>query len=229
MKNIREGACPAVELKQVSFGYRNRKIFDAVNMVIEPGSTVGIVGLSGSGKTSLIRLINGALQREGRHGYEGEVLIKGQDTLKYDHLNRVIGTVYQDIDSQLIFNTAIDEIVFGMENYGYSKRVMTEKVDEMTETLGIEHLLYQNPNNMSGGEKQLVVLASLLCLEVEILILDEAMSGVDQGTREKVLSVLKTLKEKGVTIIMVEHDYSNLNNADVIYRIEGQKIEPWHL
>lgn len=214
----------AVELRQVSFSYGDKLILDKVDMNIKSGHIVGIVGLSGSGKTTLIRLINGAIMREGHHDYTGEVFVEGKEIKAIKHLNRLIGTVYQDIDNQLIFTTVIDEIVFGMENYCLPKEVMVQRLMDVSRALGIEHLHYKNPNKLSGGEKQLVVLASILCLEVNIIILDEALSGVDQTTRATVIRMIRALQEQGVTVIMIEHDYNNLKLANVIYQVADKKL-----
>lgn len=215
---------PAVELRQVSFAYGPNQILEKADMLIESGEIVGIVGLSGSGKTTLIRLINGAMIREGHYGYTGQIMVEGKEVHDIKHLNRLIGTVYQDIDNQLIFTTVIDEIVFGMENYCLSKEVMVQRLDHVTQSLAIEHLLYMNPNKLSGGEKQLVVLASILCLGVDMIILDEAISGVDEATRATVIKMIKELQEQGITVIMIEHDYSNLELANTIYQVVDKKI-----
>lgn len=225
MRSIEEEK-PAIQLNQVSFAYGSKLILDQCNMSVATGQVVGLVGLSGSGKTTLMRLINGAMTREGHYTYTGEIIIEGKDVRSIQHLNRSIGTVYQDTDNQLIFTTVIDEIVFGMENYALSKEVMTKRLKEVTETLGLESLLEKNPNNLSGGEKQLVVLASILCLEVNIIFLDECMSGVDQGTRAIILAMIDKLKKKKVTVIMIEHDFDNLALADLVYKIENKKIIP---
>ncbi len=216
---------PAIELKQVSFGYGNKPILSEMDMTIYEGEVVGIVGLSGSGKTTLIRLINGAMIREGHHDYTGEILVQGKENRSVKHLNRLIGTIYQDTDNQLIFTTVIDEIVFGMENYQLSKEEMNRRLTVVTESLGIKHLHFKNPNNLSGGEKQLVVLASILCLEVKILILDECMTGVDHETRQVILKMVDALKKNHMTVLMIEHDYKNLAVADVVYGIGNMKIE----
>ena len=215
---------PAIEFKQVSFGYGNKPILEQSDITINQGDIVGIVGLSGSGKTTMIRLINGAMIREGHHDYTGEILVQGNEIKSVKHLNRLIGTIYQDTDNQLIFTTVIDEIVFGMENYQLAKEEMNRRLTEVTASLGIKHLLNENPNNLSGGEKQLVVLASILCLEVKILILDESMAGVDRLTRQVIVKMIDGLKKNDVTVIMIEHDYDNLEGADVVYKIEDKKI-----
>lgn len=217
---------PAIELKQVSFTYGEKRLLDQCNMSVGPGQVAGIVGLSGSGKTTLIRMINGAMIREGHYDYKGEILLYGKDVKTIKHLNRWIGTIYQDVDNQLIFTTVIDEIVFGMENYALSEEVMEQRLKAVTETLGIQSLLDKNPNNLSGGEKQLVVLASILCLEVKILILDECMSGIDQQTKEIILTMIDQLKDQGITVLMIEHDYANLKAADLVYKIEDRNIKP---
>lgn len=220
MTGIKSDRVPAVELQQVSFSYHKKQILKEASMVAYKGEAVGIVGLSGSGKTTLIRLINGAMAREGRYKHEGRILILGQEADRIEHLNQSIGTVYQDTDSQILFTSVVDEIVFGMENHCYDKALMETRLQEVTDLLGIDHLLDKNPNQLSGGEKQLVVLASLLCLDVAILILDEALAGVDSPSRAKVLEVIEDVKGKGKTVLMIEHNPDNLRVADRVYRVE---------
>lgn len=215
---------PILELKDIAFAYGEKSIFKGLDLQVMAGTVIGITGLSGSGKSTLIRLINGAMVREGRHDYKGQILVQGQDTKKVDHLNQHIGTLYQDIDNQLIFTNVTDEMVFGMENHGYDRPTMEDKLAQVSAQLGIEHLLDKNPNNLSGGEKQLVVLGALLCLDVSILILDESMAGIDRSTRDKVLKVIQALKVAHKTVIMIEHNKENLVSCDDLYQVRDQKL-----
>lgn len=214
-----------LELQNISFSYNyNRDILSLANASFNKGSINGIVGLSGSGKTTLIRLINGSIIKDGVYDYSGDIYVLSENIKDHSELNRYIGTLYQDIDNQIIFTNVVDEAVFGMENYNKSVEYMDSKLHEVFELLGIDYLKLRDPNQLSGGEKQLVVLASILTLDVEILILDECMTGVSVESRKKVLQVINKLKNQGKCIIMVEHDFENLVDASKIYEIDNGKL-----
>jgi len=209
-----------LELKNVSFSYnKDREILSKANATFNKGSINGIVGLSGSGKTTLIRLINGSLIKDGSYDYLGKIKVFSKNIKSKNDINRIVGTVYQDPDNQIIFTKVIDDVVFGMENYNKTVSYMDVKLKEVLELLGIDYLKLRDPNQLSGGEKQLVVLASILTLDVEILVLDECMTGVSLVSRKKVLNIIRKLKEQGKCIIMVEHDFENLTDANKIYEL----------
>jgi len=212
----------AVELKNLSLNYNDRAILNNVNCAIKTGSIVGIVGLSGAGKTSLIRIINGNIKNDANVQLDGEVLVFGNRTDGYP--TGTIATVYQDPDTQLVFPNVLDEITFGMENYCFTKDEMEENVHKFTNAVGISHLLGRNPNNLSGGEKQLVVLCSILCIKPKILLLDECTSQVDEDGRKIAKQTLLKLKNEGVAIVMVEHNFDNLDIADEIYELKDGNI-----
>ena len=217
----------ALELVNVSFSYNeNREILSKVNATFNKGSMTGIVGLSGSGKTSLIRLMNASLLKEGQYDFQGSIKLMSKDIREEKNVNRLIGSVYQDPDNQIIFTKVLDEIVFGMENKNKSHAYMETKLGQVLKLLAIEDLKLQDPNQLSGGEKQLLVLASILALDVDILILDECMTGVSLSSRQKVLSIIKDLRDQGKCIIMIEHDFENLVDADQIYELKKGALTP---
>lgn len=214
-----------LELNNVSFSYHNNKdILLKANADFKKGTINGIVGLSGSGKTTFIRLVNGSLIKDKAYEYDGDILVFNKNIKTHKDINRFIGTLYQDTDNQIIFTKVIDEAVFGMENYNKTLLYMDNKLKEVLNLLGIDYLKLRDPNQLSGGEKQLVVLAAILTLDVEIIILDECMTGVSTSSRKKVLQVISELKAQGKCIIMVEHDFENLINADKIYEIDNKKL-----
>jgi len=216
-----------IELNNVKFSYnKNRVILDDISLKVKQGEIIGIIGPSGEGKTTLLRLINGTFNRGDKYQLDGEIKLLDVEILDYgDQLYQKVGTIYQNPDNQIIFTNVIDEIVFGMENHQYSKDLMDEKLDEILGLLDIWHLVKRNPNNLSGGEKQLIVLASILCLDVDILLLDEAFAAVDAERENLIIDVIKKLaKEKNKTIIMVEHDMSHLTIADNVYKLLEGKL-----
>jgi energy-coupling factor transport system ATP-binding protein len=217
----------AINLKNIYFSYRkNRSILEDVSFSVGKGKIVGIVGPSGEGKTTLIRLINGTFHKEEKYNLSGEAELLGKSILEHgEMLYQKVGTIYQNPDNQIIFTNVIDEVTFGMENHQYSKEKMDDKLEEILTLLDIKHLAGRNPNHLSGGEKQLVVLASILCLDVEILLLDEAFAAVDSKRETMITDVIKKLAhEQNKTIVMVEHDMKHLEIADDIYRLEGGRL-----
>lgn len=214
-----------LELNNVSFEYNsNKEILRDTSVSFDQGTINGIVGLSGSGKTTLIRLINGSLIKDHQYEYQGEVLLYNKELRKHSDINRYVGTVYQDPDNQIIFTRVIDEVVFGMENHNKDYSYIHDELLRVLDLLGISHLKLRDPNQLSGGEKQLVVLASILTLDVDVIILDECMTGVSQKSRLKVLEIVKKLRNQGKCILMIEHDFENLSFADSIYEISNYTL-----
>lgn len=214
-----------IELDKVSFGYKKtRLLLNDVSLKVKKGEIIGIIGPSGEGKTTLLRIFNGSLFKEPHLKIDGTIRILNWSADDFLDINKHVGTIYQNPDDQLIFTNVVDEIVFGMENHNYSKEKMNLRLNQIMTQLNIKELADRNPNLLSGGEKQLIALASILCLDVEIILLDEAYAAVDRDREEEVLNLIKSLKEEGKTIIMVEHDMSHLTWADRVYHLEDGKL-----
>lgn len=216
-------------IKNLYFNYSNTKtnaIIDSISFSVNNGQIVAIVGSSGVGKTTLIKMINGTIHPNDNKRIKGEIYIFGEEIkrLSKPQISKYMGTVFQDPDTQIIFSCVEDELAFGMENLCFPQKDMTKRIDDVLELLNIESLRYRNPNQLSGGEKQLVVIASILCLDVDIIILDEVLTQVDKKGKAKILKALEKLKNQGKTIIMIEHDYGNLFIADSVYRLEEGKL-----
>lgn len=196
-----------IELKDLSFSYKKAQpLIKSINLKIDEGDHIGIMGPSGCGKSTLLKIINGTIEEES---------VKGK-LYRKDELS--FGSVYQNLDNQIIFPNVIDEIVFGMENMCYTKEMMDNKLSEVSKLLSIEHLLSEETRHLSGGEKQLLIMASILCLDVDVLILDECMSQVDEKGRLLIMKALSNLKSKGKTIIMVDHEDKHLKQVDKLFR-----------
>lgn len=212
-----------IELSDIDFAYnKNRRILNQVSLSIKAGEIIGIVGPSGEGKTTLLKLLNGTFHQENNQTYlKGDVKIMGKPIESYkEQLYKRVGTIYQNPDDQIIFTNVVDEIVFGMENHQVPLDEMSKQLERVLSLLKIEHLVHRDPNHLSGGEKQLIVLASILCLDVSILLLDEAFAAVDVEREPMVLEALQTIASEGKTIVMVEHDYSHLAIADHVFQLK---------
>ena len=215
-------AMNAVEVKNLSFKYNNSEeyILKDVNFSVKSGETVAIKGQSGCGKSTLCNIICGLIPRIYKGNLTGEVLIYGEniENLSIAETVQKIGIIFQNPSTQLFSPTIEDELAFGPENLCVDKEEIGLRINKILKTIDMEKHIYDNPNNMSGGEQQLIAIASVLMLNPSILICDEIMSWIDDEGKEIIKSVLLRLKEEGKTIIMVDHDLENIKFADrVIY------------
>lgn len=218
-----------IAVRHLNFGFRKeRPLFLNASVVFEKGMISGVFGKSGCGKSTLLRLINGSVELDQGVESNGDICIDGTsiESFKRDGARQEMGTVYQDPDCQILFSHVQDELVFGMENHQLSKAEMERRLKEVGELLKIQHLMDRNPNHLSGGEKQLVILASILCLNVEVILLDECMAQVDEIGRKRIADALIRLRDQGKTIVMVEHERENLAIADRLYRVAECGIAP---
>jgi energy-coupling factor transporter ATP-binding protein EcfA2 len=184
------------------------KVLKSINLSIEQGKFIAMVGETGSGKTTLVRTFNGLIPSFYRGIFFGYVGIFGKDSLqeKISSLSQQVGLVFQNPENQLVAMTVEREIAFGLENLGIEQNKIIEKITNISEYLGITHLRFRHPFELSGGEQQRVAIASILAFEPSVIILDEPTATLDPQGAQSVLSILEKLnKEKGITIIIIEH------------------------
>lgn len=198
-----------ISIEQLTFKYTDSKenALDNISLHIEKGDFVGIIGESGAGKTTLCNCINGLIPHHYTGDFYGSVKIDGQDTFETEpgKLALKVGSVFQDIESQLVSYFVEDEILFGLENFGIPKDQIEQRISSALETLGIEELRHREISTLSGGQKQKVVFASILALEPELLILDEPTGELDPASSLQIFQLLKKLnEEKGITIVIAE-------------------------
>jgi energy-coupling factor transport system ATP-binding protein len=192
------------------FRYKKNKEYQLnnINLKIDKNKFILLCGETGSGKTTLIRSMNGLIPQFYPGYYKGNVIVNGKDTSETPiaEIARDVGIVFQNPENQLISMDVENEIAFGMENLGFPKEKMREKLINITKTMEIEHLLDKAPFELSGGEEQRVAIASILVLEPKILILDEPLSSLDPRMARKIISLLKKIQnETKTTIIISEH------------------------
>jgi len=192
-----------LEIKGLSRTYHgNCKVLKNINISFPEGSFTIIAGPNGSGKTQLMRHLNGLLKPQ-----EGEVLLGGISIQKdLRTARRKVGLVFQNADSQIVGQTVASDIAFGLENLRWSRKKINETVQEIIEDLGLEELKDRRPHTLSGGEKRRVVLASVLIMEPEVIVLDEPFIGLDYPGVSSVLSDIVKLHKAGKTIILITHD-----------------------
>lgn len=199
-----------IRIRDLTFHYgdASKPALQDVNLEVEDGEFVLVTGPSGCGKSSLCRCLNGLIP----HFYGGKIAggleVQGLDVMKHTtkELATRVGMVFQDPENQLVAMDVEREIAFGLENLAFPKGVIAKRMEESLDTLGISGLRYRQVHELSGGEKQKVIIASVLALHPDILVLDEPTSELDPKSAEEVLSVVQRLNDElGITVILVEH------------------------
>ena len=198
-----------ITFKNFSFQYEDSvtPALEGVNLCVEKGDFVGVIGASGAGKTTLTYAINGVVPHFYKGDFYGEVLVDGNDTVdsRPEELAKLIGTVFQDIDGQMVASIVEDEILFGLENFGIDKAEIPLHLEEALETVGITSLRYRTIASLSGGQKQKVAVAAIVALKPQILLLDEPTGELDPFSSRQIFEMLQILnRDFGITVVVVE-------------------------
>lgn len=205
-----------ITVKNLSYTYMPGTPFEHqalknVSFEIADGEFVGIIGHTGSGKSTLIQVISGLLD-----GAEGQVLINGVDYMakKADRkqLRRTLGVVFQYPEYQLFEETVEKDVAYGPRKMGVPESELAGRVRVALEHVGIDYELYKDksPFSLSGGQKRKIAIAGVLAMEPSILILDEPIAGLDPMGRENFMQLARDLNETGITILMISHNMDNL-------------------
>lgn len=211
-----------ISIKDLLFRYNDNYIFDKFNLEIERGSYTSIVGTIGAGKTTLIKILLGLIRTNSNITIDGINLCK--ENIR--DIRKKIGVVFENPENGFVCETVMDEIAFSLENLELDHDEIDRRVKEISEYLDITHLLNRDPHRLSGGEKQVVTFASVLVIEPEILIFDEAFTMLDYKYKEKIYKVLDNCnKENNTTIINVTHDLEDtIYGKDIIVMDKGKII-----
>ena len=210
-----------IRISNLSFRYPNKFIFDKFDLNIKEGEWMSIVGPNGSGKSTLVKIILGLLKADGNIIVDNMLLSK--DNLL--PIRRKIGVVFENIDESFVGETVADDIAFALENLAYSQAEIKQMIQNVAATLNIEDLLGKEPHQLSGGERQKVVLASALVTKPKILIIDDALEMVDDNAKKEILRILKQLhKEMNLTIITITHSLEETYMANRMVVINKGKI-----
>lgn len=189
-----------------------------VNFVIHPGEFIGLIGHTGSGKSTLVQHLNGLLMPDaGTIYFDGEdITEKGYDKKK---LRSKVGLVFQYPEHQLFEETVFADVCFGPKNMGLSRKEAELKAYEALKKVGVEEIYFdQSPFDLSGGQKRRVAIAGVLAMQPEILVLDEPTAGLDPKGRKELLERIRKLREKdGITVILVSHSMEDV--AEYVERI----------
>ncbi|MEJ8777936.1 ABC transporter ATP-binding protein [Pseudogracilibacillus sp. ICA-222130] len=217
-----------LKVDNVTFRYPDmeKNVLQPISFSIERGSFVVLCGASGSGKTTLLRLLKHELAPYGKQ--TGTIYYNGKSLDEWDArlLTTEFGFVFQDPDNQIVMDEVLQEIVFGMENMNIPYIEMKKRLSELVHFFGVEDLLYKQTSTLSGGQKQLINLLSILLLRPKVLLLDEPTSQLDPIAAKELLQILERLNnEMGMTIIIVEHRLEDLfSMADKVIMLEEGNI-----
>ncbi len=214
-----------IKIKNLSYEYKanlNPVLLD-INLSIEEGEYLVLIGANGSGKTTLIRHLNALLLPS-----SGDVEIDGlnsKEVKNHIEIRRKVGMVFQNPENQIVGMSVEEDVAFGPGNLKLPSSEVRRRVKQALEMVGLSGFEKRVPYTLSGGEKQLLALAGLLSMEPGYIILDEATSSLDPVGKEKVLAILDELKNQGIAIIHVTHNMEEALRADrVLLMGSGQII-----
>jgi energy-coupling factor transport system ATP-binding protein len=215
--------------EKVRFHYDNRAdllsspVLDDIDLNIERGEFVAILGHNGSGKSTLAKHFNAMLLPSG-----GRVLVNGMDTSDQNELyeiRRMVGMVLQNPDNQIVSTIVEEDVAFGPENLGIEPSEIRRRVDEALKAVGMLEYRKHAPHKLSGGQKQRVAIAGVLAMQPECIVLDEPTSMLDPKGRKEVLDTISRLnRERGITIVLITHFMEEAVLADRVVVLENGRI-----
>ena len=211
---------PFLEIKEVSYSYPgNAPVLSNCSFTIN-SERVGLIGANGSGKTTLLHLMVGLLKPQ-----NGEILFNGipvKEEKDYRELRKSIGFLFQNSDDQLFSPTVIEDIAFGPLNLGMKPEEARLRAQETLKELGLSHVENRVTHRLSGGEKKLVALATILSMRPRLLLLDEPTNNLDPETRNHIVRILKSLD---LALVVISHDWDFLDETtEMLYTIENAHL-----
>ena len=195
-----------IELKQVDFAYdKNIQILKQVTMQIEFGESVGLIGANGVGKSTLLKLLVGL-----NENYTGDIQVRGIPVVGQNlvEIRKKLGYVFQDSENQLFMSTVLEDVAFGPRNCGLSESEVKKRVEDALKRMRIEHLAEKQIYKLSGGEKKMAAIATILSMQPEVVLMDEPTIALDPKNRRNLIHILNELSQ---TKLIASHD------LDMIY------------
>ncbi len=217
-----------LKTEQLTFSYpveegEPKLVLDGLDLEIEAGSFVAVLGHNGSGKSTLAKHFNAILLPSG-----GKVYVSGIDTSDEDKLldiRRTVGMVFQNPDNQIVANVVEEDCAFGPENLGVPPEEIRRRVDESLKTVGMYEYREHAPHLLSGGQKQRIAIAGVLAMRPRCVVLDEPTAMLDPIGRKEVLETIKTLNaESGVTVVLITHHMDEAAQADRLVVMSSGRI-----
>lgn len=209
-----ENDMTVVKAENLSFKYRDSvEGISNINFSIKKGEVVLLTGNSGSGKSTLLKCLNGLIPAITEGELKGLLAIEGNDysKIKMHQLNTHIGSVFQNPRSQFFTDNTTAELVFPMENYGFTKEEMDKRIGELCQEFGLKELMDRNIFSLSSGERQMLALASSMTLRQKLLLFDEPSANLDYGNSMKLGKIIYKLKKEGYTVIVADHRFYYLS------------------
>lgn len=218
-----------LEVRDLTFRYaaRQQPAVRDISFSAEEGEMLLVAGPSGCGKSTLLRALNGLIPRSYKGELQGLIRIGGHDPRAWPlaRLSQQVGTLLQDPERQIVAADVLHDVAFGLENLGWPRLRILERVEEVLHALGIAHLRDRPTFQLSGGEKQRVALAGILAMAPRILLLDEPLASLDPQSAQDALTLFRRLHQEGHTVLLVEHRVEDAMKAHpdrVLYLEEGR-------
>jgi energy-coupling factor transporter ATP-binding protein EcfA2 len=212
-----------IEVQNLSLSLGKREVLKGISFSLEKGSALGICGSMGSGKSSLLYSIKGIIPSLMPGKISGKIIVGGQNG---SGMRRNVGIVFQNPNDQIFSNTLYEEVEFGLKNFGFKGEDLRARTENALQQVGLLARKDENPFELSQGQRQKLTIASVLAIEPEVILLDEPASNLDHRTSLEVYRMLSSLKERGKTILVVEHDTDLLHGfADKFLVLdEGKQV-----
>ena len=189
-----------IEIRNLTFAYeKDNPVLKDISFTAEDGECIGLIGANGAGKSTLMKVMLGLLDGNGSVIVDGTLVM--QNTLA--EIRRKLGFVLQNSDSQMFMPTVHDDMLFGLLNYGIRREEAENKVSEVLDTLHISYLKDRYNHRISGGEKRMAAIATVLAMEPSVLLMDEPTSALDPKNRRMIINTIRSLKQ---TRIITSHD-----------------------
>lgn len=208
-----------ITFNNVSFSYDEKTpVLQNIHMRIRKGETVGLIGANGAGKSTIMKLMLGLLSGQ------GEILVDGlkMEKRNLSQIRQKIGFVLQNSDNQMFMPTVYEDMIFGPRNYGISKEDTDERVDNILANLGLQDLKHRYNHKISGGEKRMAAIATILVMQPEVILMDEPSTALDPVNRRTVIRTIQSLPQ---TKLIASHDLDMiLDTCDRVILLSHGKI-----
>lgn len=219
-----------LEIKNLTYRYpgSDRPALREISLSVEKGEFIGITGPTGAGKTTLACCLNGIIPQFLGGDVQGQVMVRGESLfgLSTARISRLVGSVFQDPEAQIISAEVEQELAFGLENLGFPPGEMEDRINRSLQLAGIAHLRHHFTTALSGGQKQRVAIAAALAVLPEILVLDEPTSELDPVGTDEIFQVISQLnKDHGISVVVIEQKTEQLAlHADRIAVMDSGRV-----
>jgi energy-coupling factor transport system ATP-binding protein len=194
-----------IDVKNLSFGYSRKAVLKDITFSIKEEAIL-ILGISGCGKTTLLKCLAGVIPNIIEGNFKGDVILNGKNTRGCDKVQNDIGIVLQDPETQILTTKVSDELAFGLENLCYSKKEISKLVKKFAKKFKLSEKLNYDIKNLSYGEKKKVIIAAMCAMNKKLLFFDEPLANLDIEMKKEIFNLLKQLKKEGKTIIVAEQN-----------------------